>query len=149
MRPLVYEMDLPLPRDRVFRAWVTDQGLASWMCARASVDPVVGGRVALWGDLMGDDEASQPSIVFRVLSIDHPRLLALGCEDAHGITAGVRPEEVESSRVEVLLFPTLDGTRLRVTHSGFRETDGSMWVRRRFEGFWWSALEGIRVALGT
>jgi uncharacterized protein YndB with AHSA1/START domain len=147
LMPLIYEMDVERPRDGVWDAWTTPEGVRSFLCARAVVDPVVGGRYVMWGDLDGEDAGSEPAMVLRVLSIDRPRLLQLGCEEAAGI-AGERTAAVRRSQVRIILYPTLDGTRLELTHSGFQGSADSMWVRSRFDRFWWGALEGFRVAQG-
>ena len=137
MRPLVYEMDLPLGRDRVWDALTTSDGLSAWLGAHARVDPVIGGLVEVWGEEGG------PLMVLRVLSIDRPRLLDFECVECEGLAGGRR----EESRVEVVLFPTLDGTRVRITHGGWAGTADALWLRDRFDVFWWSALEGLRAAL--
>jgi uncharacterized protein YndB with AHSA1/START domain len=138
MRPLGYEMDLAVPRDRVWDAWATGEGLASWACSRARVDPVLGGEWRLSGGL--DPDGSEMRLEVR--SMDRPRLLDLSVR-----AAGPDGRELGSTRLEVRLVPTLDGTRVEVRHSGFGESGDWMWLRSRFERYWWSALEALRVAL--
>jgi uncharacterized protein YndB with AHSA1/START domain len=149
MEPLRYEMDLPLERDAVWDAWTTSGGVSAWWCAHASVDPVVGGRYVLWGDCDGADSGSLPALDLRVMTIDRPRLLVLGCEGASGVTGGTRDREAARTRLDVTLYPSPDGTRIEIVHSGFGESADALWVRRRFEPYWWGALEGLRAALGT
>jgi len=148
MRPLSYEMDLPLERDVVWEALTTREGVAAWWCAHASVDPVVGGRYVLWGEADGADQGSQPALDLRVMTIDRPRLLVLGCEGAAGVTGGRREDQASGTRLDVTLYPTPEGTRLEIVHSGFGESADALWVRRRFEPYWWGALEGLRAAIG-
>ena len=149
MKPLGYEMDLPLERDAVWEALTSGERVAAWWCAHASVDPVVGGRYVLWGDVDGADSGSRPCLDMRVMTIDRPRLLVLGIEGASGVTDGRREREVQRTRLDVTLYPSPDGTRLELVHSGFGESADALWVRRRFEPYWWGALEGLRAALGS
>jgi len=134
-------MDLPFGRDRVWEALTTAQGLESWLCDRASVNPVIGGAWDMWWE-----PALERGMRLDLLSIDRPRLLDLECVDAGRLDPG-EGGGYGGTRITIVLFPALDGTRLELTHSGWGETGGWMLFQRTFERFWWGALEDLRVAL--
>ena len=98
MEPLTFKMDLPIPRDRVWEAFTDSAQLTRWLCAEADVEPVLGGAYELLFE--------ETELAGRILSIDHPRLLHVGSIDPKN-----------TFEIVVELFPTLDGTRLEITHS--------------------------------
>ena len=75
MQPLFYTMDIATPRDRLWEAWTTPEGLSSWLCLRADVEPAVGGRFELFWNPDASRPESDSTLGCRVLSIDRPRLL--------------------------------------------------------------------------
>ncbi len=139
MEPLFFKMDLCWPRDRVWTAWTTPEGLTGWLCLRAVVEPVVGGAYELFFDPDPAGPEGCSTLCGRVLSVDRPRLLQFS-----GATAS---PDSPLSEVKVELFPTPSGTRLEVTHSGWGE--GEQWETARawFERSWYDALERLRLAL--
>ncbi len=126
-------MDLPVHRDRVWEAWTTPPGLRKWLCREAVVMPAVGGPFEMLFERDDEDSASVPPLLGRVLSIDRPRLLQFGGSD--GGTRFV---------VVVELFPTLDGTRVEVTHSFLDDVALSGPLPDRFDPVWTTGLEQLR-----
>jgi uncharacterized protein YndB with AHSA1/START domain len=113
---LNYVLDLPVPRDVVWSHWTDGVALQTWLCDRATVEPSVGGAYHLeWGDA---------SVAGQVLSIDHPRLLVLSWPTS---------DQSTTSEVEVHLLPTLDGSRLELSHVGLEgeqaEVADRLWLR--------------------
>lgn len=141
MRPLSYELELPARRERVWWAWTTEEGLAGWLCRHAEVEPFVGGRYELFLDeRLGAHR--EPELRCQVLSIDHPRLLQL-------LWRGPDESDLEAGETEVRvrLFPTLDGTRLEITHSCCEQTDGWEDTRAALERLWIDSLERLQVVV--
>jgi uncharacterized protein YndB with AHSA1/START domain len=147
MDPLRYTMDLPAPRDRVWDAWTRPGILARWLCLRAEVEPAVGGRYELFWNPDPRRPESDSTIGCRVLSIDRPRLLRFTWRGSDEVADVMNAPGAPVTEVEVRLFPTPDGTRLEVTHSGWG--DGPGWERARawFDRAWSGALEGLRPLL--
>jgi uncharacterized protein YndB with AHSA1/START domain len=123
-RDIHYVMDLAAPRDRVWQAWTTSEGLAAWLCREATVEPAVGGRVLLSWDT--------GAVSCRVLSIDRPRLLLLGWPSDSGL-----------AEVCLQLRPTLDGTRLELTLSGLESGAAHELADRT----WQHGLERLRAVV--
>ena len=133
MPSLSYRMDLAFARDQVWEEWTTARGLAGWLCPRARIDPVVGGAIELgWSS----DGACPPPVTGRVLSLFRPRCLVWSWPTPSGDT-----------ELQVELIPSLDGTRLEVTHGGWAEGPEAEAARELQHGAWSSALERLRVQL--
>jgi len=123
--PLRYMMDLAHSRDSVWDCWTDASRLGEWLGTNGSVsiEPTVGGRFCL--------ERVESVVDGRVLFIDRPRLLELAW-----------PLDGQVTLVEARLYPTLDGTRLEVTH---REVEQRL--RDRAERWWQQGLERLRMVL--
>lgn len=122
-RDIHYVMDLAVPRDRVWQAWTTAEGLATWLCREATVEPAVGGRIVLSCDT--------GAVTCQVLSIDRPRLLLLGW-----------PTDAGLADVCLQLRPTLDGTRLELTLFGLSGSAG-----QQADRIWQQGLERLRAVV--
>ncbi len=125
-------MDIPVSRDRVWEAWTTPPGLRQWLCREAVVMPAVGGPYEMLFEPGGSHATSAPPLLGRVLSIDRPRLLQFGGSDGGNRFV-----------VIVELFPTLDGTRVEVTHSFLGDELRSP-LCDRFDPIWTNGLEQLR-----
>jgi uncharacterized protein YndB with AHSA1/START domain len=148
-QPLRYTMDLPFPRDRVWDAWTRAENLARWLCLRAVVEPVVGGRYELFWNPDVSRPDSDSTLGCRLLSVDRPRLLRFTWRGADEVADVMNVPGATPTEVEVRLFPTPDGTRLEVLHEGWG--DGPGWERARtwFDRAWSGALENLRGHLGS
>jgi uncharacterized protein YndB with AHSA1/START domain len=145
MEPIRLVMDLAVGRDRLWDLWTTEAGLTSWLGARADVEPVVGGRFELfWNPDPGSRPDSDSTLGCKVLSIDRPRLLRFTWRGSDDVADVMNVPGAPVTEVEVALFPTPDGARLELTHSGWG--DGPGWERARawFERSWGRALETLR-----
>jgi uncharacterized protein YndB with AHSA1/START domain len=130
-RTIVRELVLRASPERVFAAWTEPAELARWFGTRAEVDLRVGGRWRfVWAT--GEGTEAHGTGVYRV--IDPPRRLVYTWEDN-----GAGP-----TVVTVELTPEDDGTRLRVTESGFGEGDD--WDRHYQDNSdgWTAELEELR-----
>lgn len=147
MDPLTYTMDLAVPRDRVWEAWTRPERLTAWLCLRANVEPVVGGRYELFWNPDPAKPEHDSTIGCRVLSVDRPRLLRFSWRGANEVAAVMNRPDAPVTEVEVRLSPTPDGTRLTLVHSGW--ADGPDWERARawFDRAWSGALERLRTTL--
>jgi uncharacterized protein YndB with AHSA1/START domain len=144
---LKYTMELALPRDRVWQAWTTADGLSSWLCLRARVEPVVGGAYELFWNPDTAQPASDSTIGCRILSIDRPRLLQFTWRGSDAVANVMNLPGAPTTTVKVELIPTLSGTRLQLTHAGWGEGDGWPRARAWFDQAWAGALERLRAAL--
>ena len=149
MDDLEYKMDLAATRDLVWDAWATPEGLTSWLCLRANVDPVVGGAYELFWNPDESQPESNSTIGCRVLSIDRPRLLQFTWRGSDEVADVMNVPGAPVTEVKVELLPTLDGTRLEVTHLGW--DDGPEWKRARdwFDNTWSAALEKLRATISN
>jgi uncharacterized protein YndB with AHSA1/START domain len=139
MAPISHTLVLPAARDRVWDAWTTTAGLRGWLCRDATIDPVVGGRLALRWAKGEAYPALTPELDGEVLFVDRPRRLELRFGDAIGAPG--------PGRVEVDLLPSLDGTRLQLTHAGFGDDPAAARVRERCDAAWTAALGRLRAAV--
>lgn len=143
MDALDYSMVIAASRDDVWRALTTAEGLASWLCLRARVEPVVGGA---WELHWCPDESrpeSDSTLGCRVLAVDRPRLIRFTWRGSDAVADVMNVSGAPVTEVEVRLFPGLDGTRVEVCHSGW--ADGPGWERARawFDRAWQGALERL------
>lgn len=135
MSSLSYRMDLAFARDQVWEAWTTARGLVGWLCLHARIHPVVGGPVELGWKSGGD---ACPPVTGRVLSLFRPRCLVWSWPTPSGDT-----------ELQVELIPSLDGTRLEVTHGGWAEGPEAEAARELQHETWSNSLERLRVLLAV
>lgn len=147
MEALSYEIELAHSRDRVWEMFTTSAGLARWLCLRANVEARVGGAYELFWNPDESRPESDSTIGCRVLSLDHPRLLAFTWRGADAVAEVMNAPGITPTRVEVSLLPRPTGTRLLLVHSGWG--DGDDWQRARawFDRAWSGALERLREVL--
>jgi uncharacterized protein YndB with AHSA1/START domain len=145
--PIELKMDLAAGRDRVWELWTTNDGLSSWLCLRANVEPVVGGAYELFWNPDLEKPESDSTIGCRVLSIDRPRLLHFDWRGSNAVADVMNVPDAEVTEVTVQLFPTPTGTRLELVHAGWG--DGPDWERARdwFARAWEGAFERLRAVV--
>jgi len=148
MEPLRFTIDLPAGRDPVWEAFTTADGLAAWLCLRARVEPEVGGAYELFWDPDESHPERDSTLGCTVLSIDQPRLLEFTWRGAEAVADVMNVPGAAQTQVKVELRPTLDGTRLELTHSGWGEGPGWERARTWFERAWGGALQALRARLG-
>jgi uncharacterized protein YndB with AHSA1/START domain len=134
-------MELPARRDRVWWALTTEEGLSCWLCRRAEVQPYVGGSYELFLEEPAEQRL-EPELRCQVLSIDHPRLLQLAWQGPEASAF-----ETSFSEVRVQLFPTLDGTRLEITHDCTDPCYSWDEIRLSLERLWIDSLERLQLAV--
>lgn len=146
MEPLAYERDVPATRDRIWELFTTEAGLASWLCLRARVEPVVGGAYELFWNPDSSKPESDSTLGCTLLTVDRPRLLVFTWRGADAVADVMNVEGAPVTQVTVALTPGPGGTRLRLTHEGWG--DGPGWERARawFDRAWTGALEGLAAA---
>ena len=147
MKPIEMKMDLAAGRDEVWELWTTEEGLSSWLCQRANVEPVVGGPYELFWSPDTTKPESDSTLGCRVLSVDRPRLLHFDWRGSDEVADVMNVPGAEVTEVTVQLFPTPMGTRLEMVHAGWG--DGPDWERARtwFARAWEMAFERLRGAL--
>jgi uncharacterized protein YndB with AHSA1/START domain len=146
MDPIVIERAIALPREKVWWAWTTARGLTSWLCLRADVEPVVGGRYELFWNPDASRPESDSTLGCRVLSVFPPRHLHFTWRGADEVAAVMNVDGAPTTEVTVDLIPGIEGTRLVVTHLGWG--DGPDWATARswFERAWLAAMERLPAA---
>jgi uncharacterized protein YndB with AHSA1/START domain len=147
MDTLEYSLDVAAGRDAVWDAWTTAEGLTSWLCLRARVEPVVGGRYELFWCEDESRPESDSTLGCRVLSIDRPRLLEFTWRGSDAVADVMNVEGAAETAVRVVLKPTPTGTRLEVVHYGWGDGPGWQDARSWFDRAWQGALEQLRARL--
>ncbi len=147
MEPLQYVLDLPAGRDRVWRMWTTPEGLCSWLCLRADVEPRVGGPFELFFNPDESKPESDSTIGCKVLSVDQPRLLVFDWRGADEVAEVMNAPDAPPTQCQVELLPRPTGTRLRLTHSDWGDGPGWEEARAWFDRAWSDALERLLVAV--
>lgn len=113
-REIVHEVVVPLPRARVWSLWSTGEGLATWLVSRAKVDLRPGGAYEIY--FMDDaPEGSQGSEGCRVLSFVRERMLSF----TWNAPPHLGKTRWEHTWVVIELSDDAEGTRVRVTHTGW------------------------------
>jgi uncharacterized protein YndB with AHSA1/START domain len=116
---VVHEVTYSHPPERVWRALVDPDELASWLMPN-DFTPVVGGQFTMSCDPYGTIQA-------EVLELDPPRQLSCRWVASFGETL-----------VTMRLTPTDGGTRLRVEHRGWADTNAA--DRDEFDHGWTAKL---------
>ncbi len=99
---------LPASPQRIYNAWLSGEEHAAFTGSRAEVDPSIGGRFSAWdGYITGTTQELEPDrrIVQAWRAADFPE----GSPDA---------------RLEVLLEPDEQGTRITLVHTNLPEGQG-------------------------
>lgn len=140
MDALRYQVELAAPLDRVWHAWSTAEGLAAWLCLRASVEATVGGAYELFWNPDASRPESDSTIGCRILALDPPRLLRFTWRGSDDVADVMNVPGAPTTQVQVELVPAGKGTHLEVVHSGWGE--GAGWERARawFDRAWTGAL---------
>jgi uncharacterized protein YndB with AHSA1/START domain len=147
MEPLRFTVDIPTARDRVWRAFTTAEGLTAWLCLRARVEPAIGGAFELFWDPDESRPEHDSTLGCTCLSLDEPRLLEFTWRGSAAVAEVMNVPSAAQTQVKVELRPTLDGTRLVLTHSGWGDGPGWEWARAWFERAWGGALQTLRTHL--
>jgi uncharacterized protein YndB with AHSA1/START domain len=116
-------IQISAPVEQVWRTITEPELISTWFTQSAALD----------GDAVGSTGvftfSSTNSIPVRIVEIDEPRVIAYrwSNDDAAAIKAGgVRPTTIDDAHSLVMRFtlePSLDGTILTVTETGFETTD--------------------------
>lgn len=121
-RVLIQEVFVPAPPERVFEAWTTEEGIATFFAPAARVEAKAGGPYEIW--FMPDaPEGSRGCDGCRVLEARAPTHLAFTWAFPPSM-ASIRGQE---TRVDVKLSPEGDGTRVRLEQTGWKP--GEDWDR--------------------
>ena len=110
--PLVVRRLIPVPRERVFAAWLDPESLARWMCpgdttrTTVALDPRVGGRFRI----VMEHGRGAPEHRGEFLRIEPPALLSFTW-----ISAGT---EERTTVVTVEFLEREEGTEVVLTHEG-------------------------------
>lgn len=130
-KPVVTEAIVNASLDDVWQAWSTNQGLESWMVAKARIDLKVGGKLLTHYDPQGQ-LGDGGTIENTILSYEPRRMLS--------IRATKPPEKFPFKDAlremwTVVLFEPIDRqqTRVRCVSQGFVDTDESRRMRTHFE----------------
>jgi uncharacterized protein YndB with AHSA1/START domain len=130
-RSIVKEIYINASPARVYRAFTVQSELEQWFVRRAEVELVPGGIF----NLRWSEESYVPGMI---VELDPPRRFVFDWDDGpeYGVT-----------RISVEFVPEGQGTRLRLVHTGFRETAKSQELYRDVNSGWVSELEHLRAWL--
>ena len=99
---------LPASPQRIYNAWLSGEEHAAFTGSRAEVDPSIGGRFSAWdGYITGTTQELEP---------DRRIVQAWRAADF--------PEGGPDARLEVLLEPDEQGTRITLVHTNLPEGQG-------------------------
>lgn len=133
-RTIEKELFIAAEPERVYEALTTQAGLEAWFVTRAEIDPRPGGVFNVW--------FKTNHVPGEIVHLDPPRQMVFTWDDGpkYGVTTCV---------IEIL--PESNGSRLRLTHTGFG--DGENWDEL-YEGInngWVSELDNLKnwVETGT
>jgi uncharacterized protein YndB with AHSA1/START domain len=99
---------LPVPPAEVYRAWLDSEAHGRFTGSKAQVEPGVGGRFSAWdGYIQG-----------RTLELEPERRIVQAWRTAEF------PEGSDDSRLELLLEPAAEGTRITLVHTEIPEGQG-------------------------
>jgi len=135
------EVIAPAGVEQVWEAWTTEAGARTFFAPEARIELKPGGTYELWFN-PSEAEGDRGSEDCTILAFRRPEFLVFSWNAPPEFPA-IRRSGVKT-RVEVKLEPADGGTRVSLTHSGWRR--GSDWdeVFRYFEGAWDIVLGRLR-----
>lgn len=140
-RPIKLKVQLPMPAGAVWLLWVDPERIVTWLCAKATIEPRVGGAFELFWDETPEHNST------------------LGCnltafEPYHHLTFTWRgPEEWEdlmpagSTSVDVRLTGDASTCTLYLNHTGWGEGDDWDEARAWQLDAWKNALGGLKALI--
>ncbi len=132
-----------------FESFTRQERLESWLCARAEVEPRVGGKYELFWDAA--DPAHDSTIGCRLTAIEPDRLVAFDWKGPRAFERFMN-EADPLTHVAVLFTPAgkpAAGTTVRVLHTGWRRTPEWQEARRWFERNWTAAFERLAAEVAS
>ena len=135
---IVMEIEITASPERLFRALTDPEQLVAWWGADGrtvswELELRVGGR---WLSRGKDESCGDYELKGEILELDPPRVLAYTWEESLAT-----PRGMGRTTVRYELEPTGNGTRVRVTHSGFANRE----ALEDYRGDWPGVLNRLRV----
>ena len=135
------DVELAASPVEVFEALTDPVQLAAWwgtagQPVRWEVDLRVGGR---WRATGRDESCGDWVVSGEIVELDPPWTLVLSWSERS------EAKQLEGTLVRYLLEPTTEGTRLKLTHSGF---GNALQARDEYQGGWPGLLTRLRHYLG-
>ena len=141
------ERRLPAPPQRVWAALVDPSQAGTWLAAKASIVPELGGAYELFW--LPDTPDHQSTIGCRITAIAPPRYLAFTWRGPDELSAVMNDGDPPPppTHVTLSLTPADGATALRVRHAGFGP--GADWARARawHERAWATCLDNLEAFL--
>lgn len=132
MAEIAHEIKIKAPRDRVFNALTTLEGLTSWHTTRTQGNARV-------GEVLQFESAGNPPFRWEITRLDPPKHLEWKCVEGPGDSVG--------TKVSFDLTDTADGrTLVELAHSGWPGTHGNY---RKCNTLWGILLHHLRVHAET
>ncbi len=145
LQPIVEETVVDAPRAELFRTFTTTEGVTTFMARDACVELAPEGPYEVYFDLSAG-EGLRGSEGCRVLSWVEDEMVSF----SWNAPPSFPDERGQRTFVVVQLSDSTEGgTRVRVTHGGWRDGDGWAAVRAYFEKAWLRVLENLRERFRT
>jgi uncharacterized protein YndB with AHSA1/START domain/uncharacterized protein YciI len=139
-KAIVKELVVKAPRDEVWRAWTTSEGVGSFFCSRNRVELRVGGPYEMYFD-PSRPEGQQGSEGCRILAYSPGEMLAFSWN------APPQFPEIRRMRTQVVIRLEDAGeerTRVRLVNHGYGEGENWEPVYEYFDQAWGFVLESLR-----
>ncbi len=142
-RVLHKEVVVSSPIERVWWAWTTSEGMASWWAKQSWIDLKIGGPFELYF-LLDQPRGSQGSESCRILSYVPPEMLSFSWNF---------PPEIPEIRFDhtwvVLRFVKIDPSETKVVFDQLGWKQGPAWEKgwKYFDEAWGEVLEALRTRL--
>ena len=115
---------VPASPEEIYSAWLSSEGHAALTGSPAQVDGTAGGRFSAWDGYISG----------RTLELEPPRRIVQAWRTTEF------PEEAPDSRVEILLEPVQDRTRLTLIHTGMPEGQAEAY-RQGWQDFYFTPMQ--------
>jgi activator of HSP90 ATPase len=115
---------LPASAEEIYFAWLSSEGHAALSGSRAQVDGIIGGEFSAWDGYISG----------RTLELEPTERIVQTWRTTEF------PEDAPDSRVEILLEPAHDGTRLTLIHTGMPEGQAESY-RQGWQDFYFTPMQ--------
>jgi uncharacterized protein YndB with AHSA1/START domain len=139
--PIKLKVQLPMPAGAVWYLWVDPERVVTWLCAKATIEPRIGGAYELFWDEAPEHNSTLGCQLTAFEPYSHMTFTWRGPEEWEELMpAG-------STTVDVRLTGDASSSTLYLSHGGWGEGDDWAEARQWQAEAWKNALGGLKALI--